>query len=266
MIGPALVLWIAALLTAHGAVRAWRHDDAARVWGWLAVLGLNVTLTVTPRRAATWIAGRTGIEALPLLLVCVSSTASLICLLRMVRHLWGDQPRLPWAPASLPFGAAVIVAQLLAFAATPHQIGTPDPAAATAIPVPYRAIFGAYSAASCLTLAWVAWRNSRQRRDRFAAAGFGIQASGWCCGCPLGLLQLLVGLDPARYADPFARTAQPLAHAGLLLVAAGHFLPRGARRWARTATYYRLWPLWFRLHHALGYPPVYRGDMARRWT
>ncbi len=110
--------------------------------GWLAVLGLNVTLTVTPRRAATWIAGRTGIEALPLLLVCVSSTASLICLPRMVRHLWGDHPRLPWAPASLPFGAAVIVAQLLAFAATPHQIGTPDPAAATAIPVPHARLGG----------------------------------------------------------------------------------------------------------------------------
>ncbi len=32
------------------------------------------------------------------------------------------------------------------------------------------------------------------------------------------------------------------------------------------AAYYRLWPLWARLHQALDYPPVYHGELERRWT
>lgn len=266
MVGAAIVYWITNLLAARGVARAWRRGDYARVWGWLAVVWLNVTLTVAPPAAAAWIADRTGIEALPLLLACVCATASTICLFRMVQHLWGDQWRLPWAPASLPFGVVVIAAQLAAFAATPTQIGTSDPNAAPTIPVSYRAIFGAYLVASCLTLASSAWRNTRQGRDWSIVAGFGTQMAGWCCGCAFGLLNLLVGLDPARFADLYVRVVRPTTYAHLLLLTAGHFLPRVALRWGHTATYYRLWPLWSLLHRALDYPPVYRGDMARRWN
>ncbi len=197
MLAPTIFWWIAALFITRGAIQAWRRADYAPAWGWLSALGVNVSLTVSPPRMAAWIADRTGIEGLPLLLACVCSTAAVICLFRMIEHLVGDQRHLPRVLASLPFGIAIIVAQLLAFAATPPQIGTSNPAAATAIPVPYRAIFGAYFAASCVALARVAWRGSRHSGDWATTGGFTTQAAGWCCGCAFGLLQLLIGLDEA---------------------------------------------------------------------
>ncbi len=265
MLATAVVYWITNLLGVRGIVRAWRRKDYTRVWGWFAVVLLNVTLTVTPPPVAAWIAARTGIEALPLLLACVFSSASVICLFRMVQRLWDDQTRLPWVPSSLPFGIAVIAAQLLAFAATPPRIGTSDPSAPTAIPVPYRAIFGAYFAISALTFAWSAWRQTRQP-DWSVRAGFGLQVAGWCWGSAFGTLHLLVGLDPARFADLFTQTVRTTSRATLLLLTVGHFVPRIALWWGYVAAYHRLWPLWARLHQALDYPPVYHGELARRWT
>ncbi len=266
MLAPTIFWWIATLFITRGAIQAWRRADYAPAWGWLSALGVNVSLTVSPPRTAAWIADRTGIEGLPLLLACVCSTAAVICLFRMIEHLMGDQRHLPRVLASLPFGIAAIAAQLLAFAATPPQIGTSNPAAATAIPVPYRAIFGAYFAASCLALARVAWRGSRHSGDWATAGGFATQAAGWCCGCAFGLLQLLIGLDPRHFANLLAHAGLPASRGTLLLLTVGHFLPRVALRCGRTATYYQLWPLWALLHHALGYPPVYRGDMEHRWN